>query len=114
MMKQKNVVPLSVAKFLRKNFEFRENTLYVYNNSREDLRFSLDPSISNQISAPYVYDAIEFLWIMGLKIYYVPEPGTEYCKGVIEVGRKKQILPTCYESPQDALLGCLIYLSKLK
>ena len=103
----KGVVPIGVAKLLEK-FNFREETLYVYSQN-EELHLSLEP-IPKKISAPTIYEATEFLWRRGLKIYYTPVPETNQCRGIIET-KDKKIIVGMFKTPNEAILGCLVCLT---
>ena len=100
-------VSLSIAKFLKYYLGYNKETLYVYSNGIK--RFSLEPDLFDPIPAPEINDAIEFLWINEIKIYYLPEEGK--CRGVINLLNDSYKLKDLYNTPMDTYSHCLDFIS---
>lgn len=100
-------VSLRVASFLKKQFKYDLPSLYVYDGVEQ--KFSIE-SCKNPIPAPTIMEAVNFLWKVGIQIYYLPEGNG--CRGVIKVGNRFIKLKRIKGTPQESYLECLEFLSK--
>ena len=105
------IVPLEVAVLLKNKLNYNKPSFWVYNNSSNDLRYSIEPGLFNSIWAPTINDAVNFLWGVGIKIFYFPK--FNGCQGIIKIKDVDIKIPKISNTPKDVYRDCLIYLSSL-
>ncbi len=100
------IVSNRVGKFLKERFGYNAPSLYVYDNGEK--KFSLEPALQDPIPAPDVWEAVEFLWEIGLKIYSIPEEGE--VRGIIQVGDRKVKMKKLDHTLSESYTQCLEFL----
>lgn len=105
-----DIVSFEVAKFLYTTYQYKNDTVYLYDLSGR-LHISLEPKQTFLISAPTLLDTINFLWNMGIKIYYAPKKGK--CIPLVVIGNDVTELRELCNTPSDSYRTALNYLARL-
>lgn len=105
-----DIVSFEVAKFLYSTYQYKNDTVYLYDLFGR-LHISLEPKQTFLISAPTLLDTINFLWNMGIKIYYAPKKGK--CIPLVVIENDVTELRELCNTPSDSYRTALNYLARL-
>ena len=106
----KEVVSFEIAKFIYCAYQYKNDTAYMYDLSGK-IHLSLEPEYTYLIPAPTIQEAVNFLWRMGIKIYYAPKK--EKCIPLIMIEQDVTELRELCDTPEESYNLSLCYLAKL-